>query len=73
MTGPKASILDTVGEHGDALRQAVAADRARRPDPIPLGWQVDREKAPEQIEFQGVAWRKEPSTISANAWDVERS
>ncbi|MEM8934549.1 MAG: M14 family metallopeptidase, partial [Acidobacteriota bacterium] len=59
-----AAILDTVGEHGDALRKAVAADRARRPDPIPLGWQVDREKAPERIEFHGVEWRKETSEIS---------
>ncbi|MEM1178718.1 MAG: M14 family metallopeptidase [Acidobacteriota bacterium] len=58
------STLKTVATHGEALRRAIEEDRRRRPDPVILGWTVDRSAEPEIIDFKGVAWRHEPSDIS---------
>ncbi|MEM9556317.1 MAG: M14 family metallopeptidase [Acidobacteriota bacterium] len=64
-----ASMLEAVGEHGEALQSAVRADRALRPDPLTLGWTVDREAA-ESVDFRGVAWRKEASEVSGDDYVV---
>jgi len=34
------TVLRTLGERGDELRDAVARDRARRRDPVPLAWKT---------------------------------
>jgi len=46
-----------------ALRTAVAEDRARRADPIPLGFGV-AEGAPPQVDFLGIRWRRALSSVS---------
>ena len=46
------------------LRAATAADRARRPERIPLSWRVPENVQPEQIEILGIASRETLSPIS---------
>ncbi|MEO1082671.1 MAG: M14 family metallopeptidase [Acidobacteriota bacterium] len=58
------STLETVAEHGRALKGAVEQDRRRRPDPVTLAWAVDPDAPPEMVDFKGVAWRHEKSEIS---------
>ncbi len=55
------SILRTVGAHADSLHRAIQEDRRRRPETVTLGWTVDREAAPEEVTFKGIAWRKRRS------------
>ncbi|MDX1502808.1 MAG: M14 family metallopeptidase [Thermoanaerobaculia bacterium] len=59
------STLETVAEHGAELARATAADRARRADPLPLGWQTEPPDA-ETASFAlaGIEQRLEPSAIS---------
>jgi hypothetical protein len=57
------SALEILGEHGQELRSAVAADRARRPAQVPLTWRLPQ--APEeQIELHGIEQRVAPSPVS---------
>lgn len=67
------SALSTLASDGTELRRAVALDRARRPDPVPLAWGVGG--GPHATtELLGVASRLEPSTVSggeALAWTGE--
>ncbi len=58
-----AACLRTLGEQGAALREATAADRAARPERIPLAWKAPQ-KAGAQLTIAGVAWRKSPSPVS---------
>ena len=58
-----AACLRTLGEQGAALREASAADRAARPERIPLAWKSPG-RADAQLTIAGVAWRKSPSPVS---------
>jgi hypothetical protein len=62
-----AASLEALAEHGDALRQATAADRAHRWDPVPLAFQVDRGKEFPTMEFLGVKSVLELSPVSGAA------
>lgn len=64
------SILRTVGEEADSLRQAIAKDRALRPQRVPLGWKVDRSVSPEEVTFKGVTWER--ATSEATGTEVVR-
>ena len=59
--------LRTVAGEASSLRAAVAADRARRPERVPLTWSLPPDAPGEDIEVLGVASRK---TLSAVSGDV---
>jgi hypothetical protein len=59
-----ASVLQTLGEEGSSLRQAIAQDRARRPALVPLSWRVPDQQEPEKVRFLAIESRLEPSAIS---------
>ncbi len=59
-----ASVLQTLGEEGSSLRQAIAQDRARRPPLVPLSWRVPDQQEPEKVRFLAIESRLEPSAIS---------
>lgn len=59
-----AALLETLGREGAGLEQAISADRARRPETIPLTFEVSADRAPEIIEFLGVEWESSPSRAS---------
>ncbi|MEL7059322.1 MAG: M14 family metallopeptidase [Acidobacteriota bacterium] len=63
-------VLETVAADQVALRRAIAADRARRPERLVARWEVDRQAPPEQVDFLGVRWRRSMSEIS-NREEVE--
>ena len=50
------------------LRAAVATERARRPEAIPLTWRMPANAEPEQIEILGVESRKRLSAITGNVY-----
>ena len=54
-------ILRTVGQKGDGLKAAIAADRARRPKEVALTWGLDPDKEPEKLDFKGVKWERQYS------------
>ena len=56
-----AGVLETVGANAAALEQAIADDRARRPDPLPLRFDLDAGAPPVEIDFLGVEYRQEKS------------
>jgi len=56
--------LRTIAAEATALRAAIAADRARRPERLPLSWRGPADAKPEQIEFLGVESRRTLSPIS---------
>jgi Zinc carboxypeptidase len=57
------SIMETLGTHGEELQAAVQADRARRPSPVPLSWQI-AEGDPPTMTLKGVSSELVPSEIS---------
>jgi hypothetical protein len=56
--------LRTIAAEAAPLRAAIAADRARRPERLPLSWRVPAGAQPEQIELLGVESRRTLSPIS---------
>lgn len=56
--------LRTIAAEATALRAAIAADRARRPERLPTSWRVPAGAQPEQIELLGVESRRTLSPIS---------
>ncbi|RMH20838.1 MAG: carboxypeptidase [Acidobacteria bacterium] len=58
------SALRVLGERGDELRRAVAEDRARRPQEVPLAWRVPEGEAAETVPFKGIAARRVASPAS---------
>jgi len=57
------SALRTLGSGGGALRAAIASDRARRPETLPLSFRVpDGEAA--RVPFLGIACELVPSPVS---------
>jgi len=58
-------VLRVLGSEGASLRAAIAADRTRRFDPVPLTWRVP-DGEPQTIEFLGVESRKTLSAISGD-------
>jgi hypothetical protein len=59
-----ASVLETLGAHGGELREAVAADRARRPSEVTLAWRVPPGVDPGTGEILAIEQRSEASTVS---------
>lgn len=57
------SILRTLARDGTALRAAIEADRAARPDPVALDFERS-DTPPEMIDFKGIEYRVTPSAIS---------
>jgi hypothetical protein len=57
-------VLETVGKNAAALEQAIAEDRARRPDPLPLRFDLKAGVPPVVIDFLGVEYRQEKSAAS---------
>lgn len=49
-----ASTLKVLGEQHASLRQAVAVDRAARPEEVPLGWQEPEDGDPGDFPLKGV-------------------
>jgi len=56
--------LRVVGHDGGALRQAIAADRARRAESIPLDWKWPSQPATRTFQYLGTYSRRVPSAIS---------
>lgn len=56
------AALATLGREGAKLVAAIAADRALRPDPLPVAWASS--KAVREIDFLGVAYLHYPSPSS---------
>ena len=59
------ACMETVAAEAAVLREAIAADRARRLDPLPIAFDT-QEGSPGTIEFLGIESRKEASPISGN-------
>jgi len=57
------SVLRLMGREGEALRQSVDRDRARRPERVTLSWKLS-EKPLRQMTFLGIGHRIEPSKVS---------
>jgi hypothetical protein len=57
------SALRLLAREGAALRQAIAADRARRAGEVTLDWKA-REGAPQAVPFAGIEYRVTPSPVS---------
>ena len=57
------STLRTLAREAEGLERATAADRARRPSPVPLGFGL-RPDAGRTLAFEGIGWRREASEIS---------
>jgi hypothetical protein len=64
-----AAAMRTLAAHGAELRQASAADRAARPDPIVLDWQEGASR-PDAVDYLGIEQRFEPSAISGTTREV---
>jgi hypothetical protein len=58
------SALRVSANSARQLRDAIAADRARRASNIPFAWDVDTNAAPETMEYKGIETRVVPSPIS---------
>ncbi len=54
MTVLLASVLNTLGGHGQALEEAVVQDRARRPEELTLGWEPANQPATTTHRFLGI-------------------
>jgi len=59
------STLRLLASQGDELRRAVALDRERRPDEIPVAWRPSSEP-PEEIEWLGIESRRVESPVTGN-------
>lgn len=59
-----AESLRLLGERGGELAEAIEADRARRPETVPLAWRMAEGQEPRTEEFLGVEQRIEPSEVS---------
>ncbi len=64
------AALEKLGTAGETLRRAIAADRARRPETVPLGFRADPSATPPEVEFLGIRSETVASEISGG--DVVR-
>lgn len=55
--------MRAAAEHREALRTAIAADRARRPESLAVRWERDEEPI-ETIPFEGIAYERYESAVS---------
>ena len=60
------SVLRVSANSARELREAIAADRARRSATVPFAWEVDANAAPELIEYKGIETRVVESAISGS-------
>ncbi|NNF67491.1 MAG: M14 family metallopeptidase [Gammaproteobacteria bacterium] len=58
------SMLDTLGQHGKALRKAIAADRKLQRNTVVLDWVEGASLFPEFMLLDGVSFSREYSAIS---------
>ena len=61
-----AGLLETVGQEAAALERAISEDRARRSDPMPLGFELVQDAPPVEIDFLGVEYRQENSAAAGS-------
>lgn len=59
-----ASLIEAVANGKDSLRSAMAADRDRRWDDVPLGWTMDMNETPLTESFRGVRSETVASVIA---------
>jgi murein tripeptide amidase MpaA len=55
--------LESVGANAEALRAAMAEDRDRRIDPVPVAWQVNGSAAADSMDFLGIRSYRDSSAI----------
>jgi murein tripeptide amidase MpaA len=60
--------LRTIARELAPLRAAVATERARRPEAIPLSWKLPANAAPEQVEVLGIESRKKLSPVTGDVY-----
>ena len=58
------SSLRTLAAHGEALKQATASDKARRPAQQPLAWHYD---TPQSMTFKGMAYETYDDSASGSS------
>jgi len=58
--------LRTIARELAPLRTAIATERARRPESVPLTWKVPADVQPQQVEILGVESRKTLSPITGD-------
>ncbi len=61
------AVLQVAGEHGTALREAIAKDRNSRPDPVVLSWKEGAGTLPESLFFKGVESFREYSPVTGDS------
>ena len=60
--------LRTTARELAPMRDAVAAERARRPDRVPLTWKVPAEGEPQRMEILGIESRKKLSPVTGSVY-----
>ena len=58
--------LRTIAREIAPLRTAIATERARRPESVPLTWKVPADLEPQQVEILGIESRKALSPITGD-------
>ena len=58
------SVLRATGEAGDALRRAIARDRAARPAELALGWRASTDAEPRAVPFKGIRSQLDHSFVT---------
>jgi hypothetical protein len=58
--------LRTIGEKASSLREALDADRRRRPEAVPLSWRVPAGQKSDEIEILGITSRKTLSPVTGD-------
>lgn len=58
------SMLETLGKEGGELRRAMASDRARRPETVPLAFTVPGDQPPSKRAFKGIASEVRTSEVT---------
>ncbi|CAM2065808.1 M14 family metallopeptidase [Sulfidibacter corallicola] len=61
-------ILDTCREESASLRKAIAQDMKLKPNVVPVAWGPAQASPPPTIEFLGIAYEKETSSLSGGTW-----
>lgn len=62
------TTMRTLAKEGKKLREAIAADRGRRQEEIPLTWRLPQNRPPELMEFLGVESRSVFSNVTNSNW-----
>ena len=58
--------MRTVGAEAASLRSAIATERARKAESVPLSWKIPEKAAASEVEILGIASRKTLSPVSGD-------